>query len=76
MSTLYAEAVNNWPEDEATLSVEFALDLFETEGADSYHQWLIKERQHWIKVFNDPALMGRFSDKFNALTFNTTNLAI
>jgi hypothetical protein len=76
MSTLYAEAVENWPEDEASSSADFALDLFECEGHDYYHQWLIKERQHWIKVFNDPALMNRFFDKFNALTFNTTNLAI
>jgi hypothetical protein len=74
--TIYSDAVDNWPEDEANLSAEMALDLFDCEGHDYYHQWLIKERQHWIKIFNDEALMNRFCAKFNSLTFETTNIAI
>ena len=74
--SIYNDAVDNWPEDEASLSASMALEIFSEEGHDYYHQWLIKERNHFIKIFNDDALMSRFCDKFNAVTFNTTNLAI
>lgn len=72
--SLYADAVDNWPEDEASMSAEYALDTFENDGHDTYHQWLIRERDHWNKVFSDDALMNRFSARFNALTANVTNL--
>lgn len=65
-----------WPEDEARGAAEFALSLFETDGRDYYHQWLIKERSAVIhNLFNDDAeLIKRFSDEFNRLTAPTTNL--
>lgn len=76
MSALYTDAVDNWPEDEAGLCASIALEIFEDEGKDNYHQWLIKERQHMIKVFNDDSMMSRFCVKFNTLTVPTTNLFI
>jgi hypothetical protein len=74
--SIYNDAVDNWPEDEASMSASIALEIFADDGKDYYHQWLIKERNHFIKIFNDDALMNRFCDKFNAVTFETTNLAI
>lgn len=78
MSTLFQNAELHWPEDEARLSADFALDLFETEGHDYYHQWLMRERDHfWNTVFQqDAALMDRFSNLFNELTAKKTNLYI
>ncbi|NBX49946.1 hypothetical protein EBT25_08385 [bacterium] len=78
MKTLQQDAENNWAEDEATLSADFALDLYANEGHDYYHQWLMRERDHfWNNVFQqDVALMNRFSDLFNNLTAKTTNLYI
>lgn len=74
--SIYNDAVDNWPEDEASMSASIALEIFADDGRDYYHQWLIKERNHFIKIFNDDALMSRFCDKFNSVTFETTNLAI
>lgn len=74
--SLYNDAVENWPEDEAAISASMALEIFEGEGSDYYHQWLIKERNHFIKIFNDAALMNRFCDKFNSITFTITNTTI
>jgi len=75
MTTLYQSAVNNWPEDEAVQDAEYALDLFETEGADYYHQWLIKERSSVLhNTFDDDeSLIKRYIDKFNYLTSHITN---
>lgn len=71
------DATNNWPEDEANLSAGFALDLFETEGRDYYHQWLIKERGCLHNLFDDDqSLIDRFIVKFNSLTSQVTNLYI
>lgn len=74
--SIYNDAVNNWPEDEASISASMALEIFEEEGSDYYHQWLIKERKYMVSVFNDDAMMQRFTDKFNSLTASTTNLFI
>jgi len=73
--TLYEIAQVNWPEDEAVLTAEYALDLFETEGRDYYHQWLIKERSSVVhNIFDDDeALIQRYKEKFNALTAHITN---
>lgn len=74
--SIYNDAVDNWPEDEASISASMALEIFEEEGSDYYHQWLVKERKHMVSVFNDDAMMQRFTDKFNSLTASTTNLFI
>jgi hypothetical protein len=78
MMTLQKSGEFYWPEDEARLSADFALDLFKQDGHDYYHKWLMNERDHfWNKVFNkDVNLMNRFSDLFNQLTAKTTNLYI
>jgi hypothetical protein len=74
--SLQQVAEENWPEDEARLAAEFALALYETEGRDYYHQWLIKERSCVIhNVFDDDqVLIDRFETEFNRLTTPTTNL--
>jgi hypothetical protein len=74
--SIYNDAVDNWPEDEASMSASMALEIFADDGHDYYHQWLIKERNHFMKIFNDEELMKRFCAKFNALTLNITNLSI
>jgi len=72
---LTQDAIAFWPEDEARLSASFALDLFETEGRDYYHQWLIKERAVIRNVFDgEQALIDRFTVKFNDMTAPTTNV--
>jgi len=73
--SLYKDAQAKWPEDEAMMEAEFALELFETEGRDYYHQWLIKERSSVVhNIFDDDeALIQRYKDKFNALTAHITN---
>lgn len=73
--SLYQSAIDNYPEDQATLDAEYALGLFDVEGADYYHQWLIKERSSVLhNTFDDDeALIKRYIDKFNALTAETTN---
>jgi len=73
--SLLADAEANWPEDEATLDADFALHLFEIEGRDSYHDWLIKERSSVVhNIFDDDeALIQRYKEKFNALTAHITN---
>ena len=74
---IYTDAVTNWPEDEAHMSASYALDLFESDGRDEYHAWLIKERGCLRNLFDDDqALIDRFIVKFNALTAGTTNLYI
>jgi len=72
---LLLDAQSNWPEDEATLDADFALHLFEVEGRDYYHQWLIKERSSVVhNIFDDDeALIKRYVTKFNALTAQVTN---
>jgi adenylate kinase family enzyme len=74
--SLYQSAVDNFPEDQATMDAEFALDMFKVEGRDYYHQWLIKERSCVIhNTFDDDeALIKRYIDKFNELTSEVTNL--
>lgn len=49
--------------------------IVDDDGRDYTHQWLIKTRQHWIKVFNDAVDMGMFTDTFNALCLERTQLA-
>jgi len=73
--SFYKDAIDNFPEDQACIDAEFALDLFETEGPDYYHQWLIKERSCVIhNTFDDDeALIRRYTDKFNNLTSHITN---
>lgn len=74
--SIYTDAVENWPEDEASISASMAVEIYQEEGHDYYHQWLIRERKHFADIFSDPALMERFCAKFNALTFEITNLVI
>ena len=73
--TLYQDAITHWPEDEATQDAEVALSLFETEGADYFHQWLIKERSAVVhNTFDDDQeLISRYIKKFNDLTSHVTN---
>ena len=74
--SLHQDAVNNWPEDEASQDAEFAIELFKNEGADYYHQWLIKERSSVLhNTFDDDeSLINRYIEKFNDLTSEVTNL--
>lgn len=76
MTTLYQSALDNYPEDQACMDAEFSIELFKNEGRDYYHQWLIKERSSVLhNTFDDDeALIKRYIDKFNELTFSTTNL--
>lgn len=69
-----SDAEQNWPEDEARQLAEFALFLFNTEGRDYYHQWLVKERSAVLhNLFDDDqALIDRFTKEFNRLTADTT----
>ena len=73
--TFIQSAIDNFPEDQAHIDAEFALDMFKTEGADYYHQWLIKERSSVIhNTFDDDqAQIKRYIDKFNDLTASHTN---
>lgn len=74
--SLYQSAVDNFPEDQAIMDSEFALNIFEVEGRDYYHQWLIKERSSVVhNTFDDDeTLIKRYIDKFNDLTADVTNL--
>jgi hypothetical protein len=74
--SLYQSAVDNFPEDQAIMDAEFALNMFEVEGRDYYHQWLIKERSSVVhNTFDDDeSLIKRYIDKFNDLTADITNL--
>jgi len=73
----YTYSINNWAEDEAITSADYALDLFKSEGRDEYHAWLIEERRCIRNLFDhDQVLIDRFIEKFNALTARTTNLYI
>ena len=78
MNTLQNNAELYWAEDEAALLADFALYLYKDEGHDYYHQWLMRERDHFFnRVFErDLELMTRFCDSFNKLTAKTTNLYI
>jgi len=72
---LNQDAIDYWPEDEASVSAALGLELFEEEGQASYHQWLIRERRVIANVFdNDQSLIDRFMAKFNAMTAPSTNL--
>lgn len=63
---------DTWPEDEADESVVLFIELMsEGESHDYLHQWMIKEREHWSKVFNDMIDMKRFADRFNSRVFDT-----
>jgi hypothetical protein len=74
----YNDAETNWAIDEANSLIDFALDYYESEGHDNYHQWLMRERDHmFINVFNrDHELMNQFSEVFNKNTAKVTNLYI
>jgi hypothetical protein len=74
--TFYQAAIDNFPEDQAAIDADFALSLFETEGSDYFHQWLIKERSSVIhNTFDDnQAQIKRYIDRFNDLTAQKTNL--
>jgi hypothetical protein len=74
--SLYQSAIDNFPEDQAIMDAEFALNMFEIEGRDYYHQWLIKERSSVVhNTFDDDeTLIKRYIDKFNDLTADVTNL--
>jgi hypothetical protein len=74
--TFYQAAIDNFPEDQAIIDADFALSLFETEGSEYYHQWLIKERSSVIhNTFDDnQAQIKRYIDRFNDLTAQKTNL--
>lgn len=68
-------ALAQWPEEEAHLSSALALEIFEEQGHDNYHQWLIRERRVIDNVFDgDQSLINRFMVEFNKLTAPTTNL--
>jgi len=67
--------MDTWPIEEAALESATALEIFAEDGLDYYHQWVIRTRQHWAKVFEDDADYKAFSDHFNALTFETTGVA-
>ena len=73
--SLLADAQANWPEDEAVLTAEYAIDLFKIEGRNNYHQWLIKELPSVVNnLFDDDEdLIERYKNKFNALTAHITN---
>lgn len=73
--TFIQSAIDNFPEDQAHIDAEFALDMFKTEGADYYHQWLIKERSSVIhNTFDDDQeQIKRYIDKFNDLTASHTS---
>jgi hypothetical protein len=74
---MFADAIDNWPEDEANLTADFALDLFDHHGRDYYHAWLIKERGTLHNLFNDDeSLIERFKIKFNSITANETGFYI
>ena len=69
-----SEAHDNWPEDEASLLADYAKFVFESEGRDYYHQWLIKERVcARSNIFDDDEdLFNRFADRFNKLMAEQT----
>lgn len=68
-------ALAQWPEDEAHQSAALGLEIYEEQGHDDYHQWLIRERRVIASVFDgDQALIARFTAEFNAMTAPTTNL--
>jgi hypothetical protein len=74
---MFADAIDSWPEDEANLTADFALDLFDHHGRDYYHAWLIKERGCLHNLFNDDdALIERFKIKFNSITSKITGFYI
>lgn len=72
--TFYQAAIDNFPEDQATIDADFALSLFETEGSDYYYQWLMKERSSVIhNTFDDNQdQIKRYIDRFNELTADKT----
>lgn len=76
MNNLQTTAEINWGEDEAVLLVDFALDLFEHEGRDAYHKWLMSERAFYFnRVFEkNMEIMVIFCNKFNKMTASKTNL--
>jgi hypothetical protein len=68
-------ALAQWPEEEAHLSAALAIEIFDEQGHDNYHQWLIRERRVIDNVFDgDKSLINRFMVEFNKLTAPTTNL--
>jgi hypothetical protein len=68
-------ALAQWPEEEAHLSAALAIEIFDEQGHDNYHQWLIRERRVMDNVFDgDQSLIDRFMVEFNKLTAPTTNL--
>jgi hypothetical protein len=60
-----------WPEDEANDAATLFIELMQQgETHDYLHQWIIRERNHWAKVFNDMLDMRRFQDAFNRRIFD------
>jgi len=72
----FQQALNNWPEDEARAESEFILDPENDYSPDEIHQWIIKTRRHWVKVFDNEADMNRFTAEFNKLAFSKLNVAM
>lgn len=60
----------DWPAEEAIAIVQHIRDaIADGESIDYIHQQIIKERQHWVKVFGldeqGQADMNRFTEVFN-----------
>lgn len=72
---IFEEAEDQWPEEEAGLAAAHAIELFNMEGKDYCHQWVIKERVHWTSVF-DSSDMKRFTERFNAIAFPIIDIAM
>ena len=74
INTLEQQA--EWPSEEGRTEARNFLRIYDEDGHDYAHQWLIKTRRHWVQVFNDEADMRMFSDAFNAIAFEATQLAM
>lgn len=73
--------VYDWPAEEANILAEQYINLVsEGEEMDYIHKLIIKDREHWVKVFGSDeqgkADMKRFSEVFNSKVFKLTGLAI
>jgi hypothetical protein len=68
MSSIFQSAIDNWPEDEATLEAESFNDYRLDDTPDEEARRLDKLRAHWVHVFDDAATMARFVKRFNELS--------
>lgn len=73
----------DWPAEEATaVSAVFSEDIKDGyyKSPDHLHQAIIKERNHWMKVFGSDAQgqadVKRFSEVFNSVVFPLSNFAL